>query len=440
MRTLVAGDRQVPWSCALPSKWTWQPIKYEAFINVEVLPETTPPDLEVRYIDIGGVDGQGTVSSIESHRFESAPSRARRVVRSGDTLVSTVRTYLKAIAYIGEDEPGLTASTGFAVLRAGKHLVPKFMFYWARSTSFVDEVCARSVGVSYPAINGLEIGSLPIPLPPLDTQRAVVAFLDRKTAAIDALVAKKERLIELLDEKRQAVIKQAVTRGLDSNAPLKGSGVGWLGRIPAGWQVVRLGALCRIGNGSTPSREEPDYWSESGFPWLNSAKVNAEVALSADRFVTSRALRECHLPQVRAGSVLVAITGEGQTRGRAALLDHEATISQHLAFLTPRDSSIDSRFLLRHLQTRYQWLRSESEGGGSTKGALTCEFLRSIRLAVPPIEEQAQIVESLRRRLGSMDNVALRSQLAIEVLREYRQALIAAAVTGKIDVRSTEAA
>lgn len=412
-------------------------MKYEVRINPEVLPESTAPDRVLRYIDIGNVDSFGRVLGVEEMRFEDAPSRARRIPRLGDSIIATVRTYLRAIAYISEDDPSMVCSTGFAVVRPGKRLDSKYLFYWLRSDPVVDEICARSVGVSYPAFNGPELGALPVPLVPLDQQRRIADFLDRKTASIDTLIEKQEQLLALLAEKRQALITQAVTKGLDPNVPMKDTGVAWFGQVPKHWEVSRIGYMAVVGNGSTPSREEARFWSEdeNGYPWLNSARINDERIVRAERWVTCDALRECHLPKVPPGSVVVAITGEGQTRARAALLEIEATISQHLAYVRPRHG-LNAVFLWRQLQAAYQWLRDQSAGGGSTRAALTCEFLRTVSIVVPPLAEQELIVSHIDSELRRIDSLSQRVQAMIERLCEYRQALITAAVTGQLDVTS----
>lgn len=194
-----------------------------------------------------------------------------------------------------------------------------------------------------------------------------------------------------------------------------------------------------IGNGSTPNREKPEYWQDGSHPWLTSGKINDGIIGVADQFVTDVALRDCHLPIVAADSVLVAITGEGQTRGRAALLQIPAAISQHLAFVTARSTRLDASFLWRFFQSRYELLRAESSGGGSTRAALTCEYLKSLPIALPPREEQWRITRVVAESEAGLLTLTATVQEAIDRLRELRIALISAAVTGKIDVREEAA-
>lgn len=204
----------VEWLDDVPEHWEVKRLKYSASINDEALPETANPGWQISYVDIGNVDAIQGITNTEELMFEDAPSRARRVVREGDTIVSTVRTYLKAIARITASASNTVVSTGFAVIRP-RTVNPAFMSYAIRETGFVEAIVARSVGVSYPAINADEIGTLAIPLPPVVEQRAIADFLDHETAEIDQLTTKVETAIERLQEYRTALITTAVTGKID---------------------------------------------------------------------------------------------------------------------------------------------------------------------------------------------------------------------------------
>lgn len=271
--------------------------------------------------------------------------------------------------------------------------------------------------------------------PQLQEQRTIATFLDRETARIDALIAKKKRLIELLHEKRAVVITDAVTKGLNPNAPMKDSGIPWLGKLPKHWQVKRIKFAGQIGNGSTPSRENPEYW-DGWFPWLNSSVVNLTEVTEPTELVSDVALRECHLPRITPPAVLVGITGEGKTRGMVTLLRIEATINQHLAFVRPRNHDCVVEYVRYVLHAAYQFLRDESDGGGSTKGAITCNRLGNTAIPFPPANEQVAIARHINSVSAKLDALVTLSETAITRLDEYRQSLISAAVTGKIDVRN----
>ena len=422
------------WLGGLPKGWSAKRLKYLSTINDETLSETTDPDLEFLYVDIGSVDANEGIQRKESMFFELAPSRARRIVRNGDTIVSTVRTYLRAVAPIEQPEKNLIVSTGFAVVRP-KGVESKFLAYCLRSSCFIETVVSRSVGVSYPATNPTDVSCIKLPVPPVETQQAIANFLDAKTAEIDTLIAKKRALIYKLKEKRSALIACTVTRSLLPDSAMKASGVEWLGEVAHHWQVKPLKHVAHIGNGSTPARDNAEYWEDGVFPWLNSSVVNLAEVTEAVELVTATALRMCHLPKIQPPAVLVGITGEGRTRGMATTLKIEATINQHIAFIKPMAARAEANYLRRVMDRAYQFLRSESEGGGSTKGAITCDQIANMKVPVPPLAEQLTIAVYLDRETLRLDKLAMKVEAAIACLTEYRQALITSAVTGKIDVR-----
>lgn len=219
------------------------PLKYACRLNPEVLSENTDPDFEMEYIDIGNVTLENGVRERQALRFGDAPSRARKSVREGDTLISTVRTYLKAIAHIETGRKNWVASTGFAVLRPNRGVHPRFLYRIAQAGPFVDAVVACSTGVSYPAINPSTLGSLEIPLPDFATQKAIADFLDHETVRIDQLIEKREAFLALIAEKKDALVAKAIN-GAILEQPAHGA-QGWFGRLPQGWSIRRAKFLFR---------------------------------------------------------------------------------------------------------------------------------------------------------------------------------------------------
>lgn len=273
------------------------------------------------------------------------------------------------------------------------------------------------------------------PQPPPEEQTVIVRFLDWANSRLERTIRAKRKVIALLNEQKQAIIHRAVTRGLDPNVPLKDSGISWLGDIPQHWALWRISRFARVGNGSTPSRAQPNYWKNGHYPWLNSSQINRGYIDTADQVVTSTALRECHLPRVPAGSVLVAITGQGKTRGMAAVLGIEATINQHIAFISPRRKIALPEFIHLALTAAYPQLRAISDDSGSTKGALTCEDLKRFKLPFPSLDEQILILKGVQIETVELSAAVSRLEREIELLREYRTRLVADVVTGKLDVR-----
>jgi len=303
--------------------------------------------------------------------------------------------------------------------------------YWLLQTLRLDEGTDEA---AVPGLNRESAHDKEVTCPPRQLQYAIANYLDRETARLDGLVAAKERVLGLFAEKRRALITRAVTRGLDARAPLRDSGISWLGEIPAHWGTWKVGHFATIGNGSTPNRDNAEYWVDGLIPWLNSSVVNQDEVTGADQFVTEAAFRECHLPLVKSGSVLVGITGQGKTRGQAVVLSFEATINQHLAFITPKEGVVDSWFLRWVFFAAYDFLRSISDDAGGTKGALTCEEVGALRMPLPPIDEQRAIVAHIAAATAKLDTLRSATERTIALLKERRAALIAAAVTGQLSI------
>ena len=186
-------------------------LKYLASVNDDVLREDTDSDFEIEYIDIGNVDSGGRVSGTLSYRFGDAPSRARRLVRDGDVIISTVRTYLQSIARIYEPDDNLVVSTGFAVIRPlPDRFDAGYCKFALREAGFLAEVERRSVGVNYPAINAQDLADIPVPWHPLSEQRTIAGHLDREVNRLDGLLVKVTSSLELLKERRSAIVSWAL--------------------------------------------------------------------------------------------------------------------------------------------------------------------------------------------------------------------------------------
>ena len=204
-------DSGIEWIGEIPSHWDCKKLKYLVTYNTETLDENTDPNYEFHYVEIGDVDYLDGVSISQKINFSGSPSRARRIVKTKDVIISTVRTYLRAIGVVPEVDD-VICSTGFCVLRdRSGYLDQDFLSFTVKSEWFISEVIGNSYGVSYPAINSSELVELKITLPPLDEQKLISYHLDKKTSQIDSLINKIEKKIELLKEYRQSLISSAVT-------------------------------------------------------------------------------------------------------------------------------------------------------------------------------------------------------------------------------------
>jgi type I restriction enzyme S subunit len=272
--------------------------------------------------------------------------------------------------------------------------------------------------------------------PPLPEQTVIAEFLDRETGKIDELVAEQRRLMELLKEKRQAVISHAVTKGINPHAPMKPSGIEWLGDVPAGWRIVQLRMLAKmIQTGPFGSQLHSDDYVENGIPVINPSNIQyGKIEPDWSCSVTAEDANRLSQHKLIAGDIVFGRRGE---MGRCALVSANevgwicGTGSLNIRLLP----EAFSRFISIYLGTEYvrEWLKLESVG--STMDNLNTQILGAIKLPLPNLSEQAAIVEFLETELAKFDALTAEAQCAIDLLRERRIALISAAVTGQIDVR-----
>ena len=402
----------VEWLGEVPVHWQICPLKRVTTFNDDVLSEATDGELELKYVEISDVHADRGVTGSTAYLFQDAPSRARRKVRDGDVLVSTVRTYLRAIAPVFSPPDNLVVSTGFAVIRPAHNIVnPGFIGFSLRSQWFVDHIVARSVGVSYPAINATDLVAIHSPIPPIVEQEGIARFLDHETAKIDALIKEQRRLVGLLKEKRQAVISHAVTKGLDPSAPMKDSGVEWLGEVPAHWSVVKLKQAIVFQRG----HDLPSDLREPGIvPIVSSGGISGTHNVA------------------RAG-------GPGIVTGRYGSIGEFFLIEEDYWPLNTALFSID----LHQNHHRYLWYLLQSVSEHFTMNSMKSAVpgvdrndIHEVTVVVAPRIEQQVIIEFLDAELMKLQKLSDQVTEGLHIMKERRSALISAAVTGKIDVRN----
>lgn len=430
-------DSGVEWLESVPSHWSSKALKFLCTYNDDVINEATDPETIIEYVDIGSVSAVEGISKTEKVAFGQSPSRARRVVREGDVIVSTVRTYLEAIAPITNPPENMIVSTGFAVIRPNSELDKGFAAYCLRAKGFIREVVARSVGISYPAINATELVGIRVPYLPYVEQQKIANFLDHETAKIDTLIAKQEKLIELLKEKRQAVISHAVTKGLNPDAPMKDSGVEWLGEVPEHWEVTKLKWKTSTTSGGTPTTSKYEMYYQDGYiPWIRTTDLNNGKLLETPVNITSKALADTACSILPKNSILLAMYGGAGSIGKHSLLMFEATINQAVCGIYP-SSAFESEFL-HYFYEFYRPFWMINAAGTRKDPNIGQDHIKEGKVVLPPVAEQRTIVAHINKTLALLDRLNVKATDAIELAKERKTALISAAVTGKIDVRDWE--
>ena len=320
-------------------------------------------------------------------------------------------------------------------VNAGNHA--KYYFYVVQSSLIQDQIQLEVRGSAQPGLNSEFRNVVVLPEPPELAQRSIAAFLDRETARIDRLIEKKRRQIELLQEKRAALISHAVTKGIDPSAPMKDSGIEWLGEVPDHWNVVQLRRIAiDLQTGPFGSQLHASDYVDGGIPIINPANIQNGVVVPDDRTAVSEdtfarlrrhALEEGDIVFGRRGEMgrcaLIGGAERGFLCGTGSIRVRLRTSAAHPGFVA----------LFLHHPGVHDHLVLESVG--STMDNLNTTIIGRIPVAVPPLQEQMDITKQIHREQTRIDHLTAKINISIDLLREYRTALISAAVTGKIDVR-----
>lgn len=267
-------------------------------------------------------------------------------------------------------------------------------------------------------------------VPRREEQTLIANFLDQKTSQIDGAIAIKEQQIELLKERKQIIIQQAVTQGLDPNVPMKDSGVEWIGQIPEHWEVVKLSYVAKIDAGSTPSRSNSSYWG-GNIPWIKTGEVNYNTIFGSEECITTAGLKGSSLRLAPIGTLLMAMYGQGVTRGRVAVLGIPATYNQACCGITFK-SRINVEFARFFFIAAYNYIRDD--GNETSQMNLSAGYISSLRIVVPGLDEQSIIIKFLDDFSLSVDEAVSLQVKQIQKLKEYKTTLINSAVTGKIKI------
>lgn len=368
--------------------------------------------------ELGGLD-------LESDKPLSEVVDGYTYFENGDVLIAKITPCFENGK--GALPRSLTSGVGFGttelhVLRPGDDIDERFLFYLTISDHFRKLGEASMYGAAgQKRVPEEFVFGFRHPLPSLPEQRGIANFLDRSTSRIDRLIDKKEHLIELLEERRTALIAKAVTKGLDPEAPMKDSGVEWLGEIRKDWDTTKIGHHVDLINGFPFSSEH--FSNSDGIPLIRIRDLGNESTEAYFRGKPDTDFR------VQSGDIVIGMDGDFEVdrwSGKPALLN------QRLCCLKTHDS-LDKRFLYYSLPAPLDVINDLTHS--TTVKHLSSKQVRRIEICYPPLEVQRKIGEKLEVEMANLDRLAERIRRAIERLQKYRSALITAAVTGKIDVR-----
>ena len=428
----------VDWIGEIPNNWSITKLKFISNIyngnslNDDLKEKFESEDLNnITYIGTKDVEQDtGKINLENGIRIPKNEGNFRIAPKGSFVLCIEGGSAGKKIGYLNED-------VYFVNKLACFDYENKFLYYYVLSDHFKNQF--------FNSLSGL-IGGVSISLirnfystfPSKNEQIQIASFLDYKTNLIDATIEKKKHLIELLKEKRQAVINEAVTKGLNPNAPIKDSGVEWLGEIPEHWGLVPLRYLYnKIGSGVTP-KGGGDVYTDEGVTFIRSQNVHFDgLRLDDVVKIDIETHQKMNNSSVEFNDVLLNITGASIGRCCVVNIDEEMNVNQHVCIIRVNER-IKPDFLNIVLQSNVGQTQIKLLTTGGNREGLTQEAVKNMSIPLPNIETQIQLLNSITEKLKSFDLIKNKIETAIEKLQTYRQSLISEAVTGKIDVRDWE--
>lgn len=423
-------DSGVEWVGIIPQHWNIKPIRavFQERNEKNTGPKTDFILSVTRDRGVIPYDEKGNIGNNKSEDIERY-----KVVYPNDLVINKMNVI---IGSLGLSKYHGALSQVYIVLqpRTDEFSINYYSYLFSNE-SFYKSLIRYCTGIMElrESLNKEEFKKLPLPLPPIEEQTAIADFLDRKTAQIDKAIAQKEKLIELLKERRQILIHKAVTRGLDPNVQMKDSGVEWIGEIPEHWEVKRLKHISNLI--TSGPRGWSNFFSDDGAYFLQSGNLNETLGIDLENAVrvSPKSGAEGIRTRLKDGDVLVVVTGA--KTGKVAISkigSNEVYINQHLC-LVRLNSDVNSDFISIMLHSKIGRAYFDLQQYGLKEG-LGLDDVKNAQVVLPSIEEQTHIVTYIEAITAKItQGISLKSK-EIRKLKEYKATLINAAVTGKIKV------
>jgi type I restriction enzyme S subunit len=432
----------IEWLGKVPDSWEMLKLKHFAVVNFSSVDKHSlkeeKPVLLCNYTDVYYNDY--ITPEKEYMKATATPSEIERFsLKKGDVLVtkdSEDWSDIAVSAYVTSDMDGVLCGYHLAHIRPHNNVFGKYLFRAFSARGINDQFRVEATGITRYGLGKYGLDNALFPVPPFETQRVIAVFLDRETERIDQLIAKKERQIELLQEKRSALISHAVTKGLNPKVKMKDSGVEWLGEIPEHWKIMAIKFTLAMPITDGP-HETPDFMLE-GIPFLSAESVKND-RLDFDRkrgFISEEdhaRFSKKYVP--KRGDVYMVKSGA--TTGNVARVetDEVFNIWSPLAVLRPHPGHISTDFLFYFMKSRPFRVAVELAWSYGTQQNIGMGVVSNLKIAIPSVVEQNAIAAALNEKTAQIDVLLSKVRGSIEKLNEYRTALISAAVTGKIDIR-----
>lgn len=426
-------DSGVEWIGKIPSHWEVVPLLYMLRQKICDGPHETPKlvDDGIPFISIDSLNDSEKINFDIVKKFISEEDYQRYLLKAnlekGDVLFSKAATIGKT-AIVGDEK--FMVWSPLAILKPNdKNVLSKYLYYVVNCKMAIEEAILLGNFNTQVNVGMRDLEKIRITCPLLSEQESIVSYLNEKCGKIDKAIATQEKRVELLKELRQNIITQAVTRGINPDAPLKHSGVEWIGEVPEHWDVMKTSLIyTNIGSGTTPSTANLSYYTESGdgYYWLQTGDLNDGEILDTSKKVTNLAIRECNLKFYPINSVVIAMYGA--TIGKVGLLKVETSTNQACCVL-PESKKVIPAFSFYLYQSAKTPMLLEAMGGGQPN--ISQDIIKKLKVPVPPLSEQQEIVSYIESKTARLDASIEKAEHQIELLQELKQSIITEVVTGK---------
>lgn len=353
----------------------------------------------------------------------------RKLVKKGDFVINS-RSDRKGSSGISDRDGSVSLIN--IVLQPRKTILAQFSNYLLKSYRFIEEYYRNGRGIVADLWTTRydEMKMIKLAIPPLKEQEAIADYLDTVTAKIDSAIAQQQKMIDLLNERKQIIINNAVTKGLNPNAKMKDSGVEWIGEIPEGWEVMPIKRYVKIKTGKTPSTTKNFYFENGEINWFTPGDFDQLKLESSERKVTMRAKKDDACPFFPPCTVY--LVGIGGTIGKTSYAEQEASCNQQINALVPMKEYINYKYLAYFLVSSK--IQIYQNANLSTLPILNQERTGALLVLAPPISEQVQIVSYIEKNLQPIEDAIMSTNKLISLLQERKQIIINEVVTGKVKV------
>ena len=413
-------DSGVQWLGEIPSHWE---VKRLASYFIERRTKVSDKDYEPLSVTKNGIFPQ------LENVAKTNDGDNRKLVLKGDFVINS-RSDRKGSSGVSKYDGSVSLIN--IVLNPRSNVIPDYCNYILKGYSFIEEYYRNGRGIVADLWTTRydEMKTIKICMPPVIEQQAIVSYLDTATAKIDEAIAQQQKMIDLLNERKQIIINNAVTKGLNPDAPMKDSGVDWIGEIPEHWEFVRLKRYCKVRTGKTPSTTKEYYFENGDIKWFTPGDLNKFELVDSERKVTYRAQLEQACNMFPANTVY--LVGIGGTIGKVGVCETEATCNQQINAIIPNGQKINHKYLAHLIQsTKVQILRLANF---STLPIINQDRTGTLNIVVPPISEQESIVNILENKSAPINAAIKAAEKQISLLQERKQIIINDVVTGKVKV------